>query len=73
MPPTRSVQRQRMIDKISNALSRSKIFQHRDSKFTYLLTVLFTKAYRLYVHRAKSRRARLKPDLTKFRSITPRL
>jgi hypothetical protein len=96
-----------MIDKISNALPRSKVFQHRGSKFIYLLTVLFAKAYRLYVHRTESRRAtyhigsqvdhneellnrlrlvvyahypvngiymiRLKPDLTKFRSITPRL
>jgi len=36
-----------MIDKISNALSRSKVFQHRGSKFIYILTVLFAKAYRL--------------------------
>ena len=36
-----------MIVKISNALSRSKILQHRGSKYLYLLVVLFAKAYRL--------------------------
>jgi len=36
-----------MIAKISNALSRSKIFRYRGSKFIYLLMVLFAKAYRL--------------------------
>jgi hypothetical protein len=36
-----------MLAKISNALSRSKIFQFRGSKFIYLLMVLFAKAYRL--------------------------
>jgi len=36
-----------MLAKISNVLSRSKIFQFRGSKFIYLLMVLFAKAYRL--------------------------
>jgi hypothetical protein len=36
-----------MIARISNALSRSKIFQYRGSKFIYLLMVFFAKAYGL--------------------------
>jgi len=58
-----------MIAKISNALSRLKIFQYRVSKYIYFLMVLFAKTYRLLFTRQNYV---LLPTIWGARSILPK-